>query len=204
MRLYYKPGACSLAPHIVLRELGEEFAMERVDTETRRTESGDDYLTVNPNGYVPALRLADGEVVTENSALLPYLADRHPEAGLAPPAGTMARVRLQEMLGFLNSELHKAYGPFFSDRALSAEERETAGAKIAARIRRLEDKLADGRDFLLGVNFSVADAYAFVILNWSGFIDFDLSPFPRTARLVERVRVRPAVQTAMRAEGLIK
>lgn len=204
MRLYYKPGACSLASHIVLHELGVRFELEKTDTETGITASGDDFTAISPNGYVPALKIQDGEIITENPAILQFLADLKPDSGLAPMGGTMKRVRLQELLNFLSSELHKAFGPFFTGKELSRDERADAESNVGRRIDHLEHRLGDERRFLLGTDFSVADAYAFVLLNWAGFAGIDLSRWPLTHAFAERVRARPATVRAMTSEGLIE
>jgi len=203
MKLFYSPGACSLATHIVLRELGLEFDLDKTDTASGRTESGLSFRTINPLGYVPALETVDGDVITENVAILQFLADRRPDRKLAPAHGTLARTRLHELLNFLSSELHKAYGPFFSGKELDADSRAAVEEKLARRVGAVEDRLADGRDYLLGETFGVADAYAFVLLNWSYGVGFDLSPWPRVERFVARVKARPTVHNAMLAEGLI-
>lgn len=204
MHLYYKPGACSLAPRIALNELALPFDAEKVDTASGRTETGEDYRLVNPKGYVPALRIEPGVVITENTAILQFLADRNPEAELAPMPGTLERVRLQEWLNFTGSELHKAFSPFFSGRKLTEEELQRANAQLHRRIGDVERALSDGRAFILGERFSVADAYLFVVLNWTGFLGIDLSPFPNVSAYVERVRQRPSVRAAMVQEGLAK
>lgn len=203
MKLYYKPGACSLASHIVLRETGADFEIEKVDTAAQKTASGADFGAINPKGYVPALRLDDGAVLTEGAALLQYLADRAPEAGLAPAAGSFERVRLQEHLTFVSSELHKAFSPLFGD-GLSDEARQAAVAKVARRLDNIEALLADGRAFLMGDDFTVADAYLFVVANWANFTGIDLGRWPNVEAFVARVAARPAVQAAMVAEGLIE
>lgn len=201
MKLYYKPGACSLATHIVLHEAGETFDIEEVDTEAGPTKSGGDYTVINPKGYVPALELASGEVLSEGAAILQYIADQHPESDLAPKAGTIARARLQEYLNYTASELHKAFGPFFSSTAGEAD-KQAAGKAVAQKFDYLNDLLSDGRTYLLGSGFSVADAYLFVVANWSNFTGIDLKSWPHVSAFVERVAARPAAQAALKAEGL--
>lgn len=200
MKLYFSPGACSLAPHIVARESGIELALEKVDTKAKTTASGRDYLAINPKGYVPAIELDDGELLTEGPAIVQFLADSKPEAGLAPPAGTMARYRLQEMLGFINSELHKAYTPLF-DPACTPELRKNREEHLHKRYAVLEQLLGE-REHLLGDRFTVADAYLFTVTNWAPFVKLDLSPFPNLRAFQQRVADRPAVRAAMAAEGL--
>ncbi len=201
MKLYYTPGACSLSPHIVLRELGAAFDLERVDTATGRTQSGEDYAAVNPMGYVPALRLDDGAVLTEGAAIVQYLADTRPSAGLAPPVGSLPRARMQAYLNFIASELHKAFGPFFNPTA-SDGDKAAAGAQVHRRFDHIERELADGRTFLLGDAFSVADAYLFVVSNWAAPSGIALDRWPLLTALVTRIRSRPAVAAALAAEGL--
>lgn len=203
MKLYFKPGACSLASHIVLLETGAAFSLIKTDTEAGRTEAGQDFSTISPNGYVPALETGSGAVITENPALLQYLADQFPEAGLAPANGTLERVRLQEILNFLSAELHKAFGPFFSGTTLTGDQRKAAAAQVHRRSGHIEQLLSDGRAFLTGAAFTVADAYAFVVLNWAGFAGISLDAFPLTQEYLDRIRTRPSVQAAMRREGLI-
>ncbi len=201
MELYYKPGACSLASHIALRETGADFDLVRVDTATGRTEDGRDYAALNPKGYVPALRLADGRVLTEGAAILQFVADRSPAAGLAP-AGGFERARLQEHLNFIASELHKAFTPFFSGADLDGPAREAALVRLRAKLSHAEAALADGRDHLLGEGFTVADAYLFVVAGWSAHIGLPLDEFPRLAAFLARVADRQSVRAALRAEGL--
>jgi glutathione S-transferase len=199
MKLYYAPGACSLSPHIVAREAGLAIELERVDLGAKKTASAKDYRQVNPKGYVPALRLDDGSVLTEGPAIVQYLADRKPAAGLAPHAGTIERYRLQEWLGFLNSEIHKTWGTLFdpkTDRAPVVE-------RLAPRLQFLNAEL-DKRPYLLPGGFSVADAYLFTLLNWAGFTRVDLSPYPALVKYAERIKARPKVQEALRAEGLLQ
>ncbi len=200
MKLYYAPGACSLSPHIVAREAGIDLALEKVDLGTKKTESGRDYLAVNPKGYVPALELDNGDVLTEGPAVVQYLADLKPDSGLAPPYGTMERYRLMEALAFINSEIHKGYGPFFGP--LSDEARAERVAYMQKRFA-LVEKMLDGKTFLLGERFTVADAYLFVMVNWKDFVKVDLSAFQNVIAFHARVAARPAVQAALRAEGLI-
>lgn len=203
MRLYYKPGACSLSSRIVLTEIGLAYDAIRVDTETGLTETGDAYQAVNPKGYVPALELEGGVVLTENPAILQFLADSHPEAGLVPASGGVERARLQEWLNFTSSELHKAFSPYFRGQPLTGAEREQVEDRLARRIADVERGLGDGRSFILGDRFTVADAYLFVVLNWSGFIGLDLNRWKAVAAYVARIAARPSVRTAMRQEGLI-
>lgn len=200
MKLYYMPGACSLSPHISLREAGAPFELDRVDA--GKTESGKDYKTVNAKGYVPALQLDSGEVLTEGAAVVQYIADQHPGTGLAPPSGTLERARLQEHLNFIASELHKAFGPLF-DPSASDEAKAAAPAKVAMRLDHIEKALGDGRSYLLGEKFSVADAYLFAVASWTGPTKIGLDRWPKLKAFVARVSERPAVQAAMKAEGLI-
>jgi glutathione S-transferase len=203
MKLYYKPGACSMASHIVLNELGIAFSLERTDTAQGVTENGLKYSDINPNGYVPALELEPGVVLTENPAILEYLADLVPAQGLAPQEGSFERTRLRELLAFLSSELHKAFSPFFSGEELTVEERQVAESKIAKQVDRIEARLSHTGANLLGGQLSVADFYAFVILNWSQFISFSLSPWPSTYAFWKRLGSHPSVVKALEAEGLL-
>ncbi|MBK9034424.1 MAG: glutathione transferase GstA [Myxococcales bacterium] len=200
MKLYFSPGACSLSPHIVARELGLALELDKVDNATKRTAAGVDFLQKNPKGYVPTLELDGGEVLTEGPAIVQYLADLKPEANLAPPNGTMARYHLQEMLGFINSELHKSYSPLFNP-ASSPELRAASEAYLRRRYATIEAALA-GKAFLFGDQFTVADAYLFVVTKWARFLKLDLSEFPNLMAFQDRVTDRPAVQEAMAAEGL--
>ncbi|MFG5379771.1 glutathione transferase GstA [Yoonia sp. R2-816] len=204
MKLYYKPGACSLASHIILNELQIPFDLDKTDTDTNKTEAGDDFLKISPNGYVPALITDEGDIITENPAVLQYLADQSPAAGLAPPNGTLARTRLQETLNFISSELHKSFSPFFTGRELDGDARKRVEAGVGRRAAHVEQRLADGRRFLLGDTFTVADAYAFVVLNWAGFVGLSLDAHPKTQAYVARIVARPASIKAMIAEGLME
>lgn len=203
MKLYYKPGACSLAPHIALRAAGADFEIIKVDTDTKTTEHGDSYLDVTSKGYVPALQLENGEVITEAPAILQFIADKHPDAKLAPENGTLERVRVQETLNFVASELHKSFGPFFAATPLSDEARPAAVANVAKRLNIMEKQLSDGRDFANGNGFSIADTYFFVVTNWANFVGIDLGQWPKVKAYVERTAQLPAVQEAMKAEGLL-
>lgn len=198
MKLYFSPSACSLSPHIVARELGLDLTLERVDGATKRTASGRDYWEINPKGYVPALELDSGEILTEGPTIVQYLADLKPEAGLAPPAGTPARYRLQEMLGYINSEIHKSYSPLFNPRT-TPETRQDRLAYLARRYAYLEQILAR-QPYLLGEQFTVADAYLFVVTAWAGHVKLDLSELPALRAFQDRVASRPAVQAARKAE----
>lgn len=203
MKLYYKPGACSLASHIALIETGAPFSIEKVDTQSGKTESGADYRKINGRGYVPALELDDGRVVTEGAAILQFIADSYRESALAPAAGTFERTRLQELLNFVASELHKSFGPFFAKKVPEGEARETAVKAVQSRLQHIDTILADGRPYLLGEKFSVVDAYCFVVANWANFVDISLEKLPHAKALVARVAERPSTIAAMRAEGLI-
>lgn len=202
MQLYYSPGACSLSPHIVLREAGLSFDLEQVDLKAKQTKSGADFAQVNPKGYVPALRLDDGQILTEGPVIVQYLADRKPESGLAPAAGTMDRYRLQEWLAFISTELHKTFSPLFKPDT-PEESKRIAKENIANRFGYLDRHLAD-RQYLTGDRFTVADAYAFTIVNWSKPMQIDLSRWPNLTAYMERVAARPKVQEALKAEGLIQ
>jgi glutathione S-transferase len=202
MKLYYATGTCSLSPHIVALEAGLTLQLEKVDTKTKRTENGQDYWQINPKGYVPALQLDDGELLTEGTAIVQYLADLKPESGLAPANGTLARYRLQEMLGYINSELHKSYSPLFSPDTPESVRQERK-AYLRKRYTPLNDVLAK-QPWLLGDHFTGADAYLFTITGWAGHVDLDLSEFTAVTAFQQRAATRPAVQKAMQAEGLIK
>ncbi|HTT13725.1 MAG TPA: glutathione transferase GstA [Burkholderiaceae bacterium] len=200
MKLYYGPGTCALSPHIVLSELGLAHDLVKVSTKTRKMEDGGDYLQVNPKGYVPTLELDDGQRLTEGPAIVQYLADRVPSAKLAPANGTMERYRLQEWLNFITSEIHKQFSPMFNP-ATSEEVKEGQRTKLAGRFDWLSRQL-EGRQYLMGDQFTVADAYLFTVLRWSPFTGIDLGKWPVLAQYVARVGARPKVQAAMKAEGL--
>lgn len=199
MKLYFSPGVCSQAPHIVLRETGLPFELVKVDTAARRTEYGADYLAVNPNGYVPALEIEPGVVLTEGPAIMQYIADRAPQAGLAPAAGTLDRYRLQSWLNFITSELHKGFSPLFHADTPEAY-KPLVVAKIGQRFDTVERRLGEA-PYLMGEHFSIADAYLFVITGWSGYVGIDLGRWPNIVAFRQRVAQRPAVKAALAAES---
>jgi glutathione S-transferase len=202
MKLYYSPGACSLASHIALYETGLPFEAVKVEGRGQKTAGGEDYSKVTAKNYVPALRLDDGEVLTEGTAILPYVADLAPATGLAPAAGTLARYRLHEWLGYLNSEVHKNFSPFFAP-GVTDEQKAAACSNLGKRFEFLQQSL-EGREHLLGGGFTVADAYLFTVLGWCRFVGIDLAQWPGLQSYHKRISQRPAAQSAMRAEGLIK
>ena len=201
MKLFYSPGACSLSPHIVLNELDLPYTVEKVDLKTHTTASGADFYTLNAKGYVPALQLDNGEVLTEGPAIIQYLAEHKPQANLLPPAGTLERARVQEWLNFIGTELHKTLAALFNP-SISPEAKgktiETFGKRLG-----FVDKALQGKDYLTGNTFSVADAYLFTIVNWAPMLKIDLSPWPTVVQFQKRVANRPAVQKTLKAEGLI-
>lgn len=201
VKLYFKPGACSLSPHIALEEAGLKYESETVDLATKVTGSGANYLEVNPKGYVPALVLDSGEVLTEGPAIVQYIADLAPEKKLAPPNGSIERYRLQSWLNFIGTEIHKSVTAFF--HPLSKDDwKAAAKLNLERRLGHVNQHLAD-KPYLLGNDFSVADGYLFTTLGWMKMIKFDLSPYPNLIAFQERTAARPAVQAAMKAEGLV-
>ncbi|NMM46113.1 glutathione transferase GstA [Rhodospirillaceae bacterium KN72] len=203
MKLFCKPGACSLASHIVLHEIGRPFDIEFVDTDSGRTAGGEEYLTINPKGYVPTLQLDDGQFLTEGPAILQFLADGSPTTELAPVIGSLARARMLEHLTFVSSELHKAFAPLFRDGATESE-KSAARDAVTGKFDHVEATLADGRDYLVGGKMTISDAYLFVVANWANFTGIDLATWPRLAAFVARIAARSSTQAAMRAEGLIQ
>jgi glutathione S-transferase len=201
MRLYYLPGACSLSPHIVANEAGIALQLEKVDVATKKTESGKDYLQINPKGYVPALELDNGVVLTEGPAIVQYLADQKPETKLAPANGTIERYQLQAMLTFIGTELHKTASPLFRPTTPA----ETRQERTEYMMRRLGyvDGLLQGRNYLFGDQFTVADAYLFVVVSWAPLLKVDISSLANVQAFAQRVAARPAVNRALREEGLI-
>jgi glutathione S-transferase len=202
MKLYFSPGSCSLSPHIVLRESGLKFDLEQVNNQEKKTKSGTDYWSINGKGQVPVLELDNGERLTEGAVIVQYLADRTPEAKLLPAAGSMERLRVQEWLNFTASELHKSYAPIFRPTTPDAY-KAISKENLAKRLEWVNKQLA-GKQYLMGDNFTVADAYLFTVLRWSQRIQLDLTPFPNVTAFMARVAARPKVQEAMKVEGLIQ
>lgn len=200
MKLYYAPGACSLAPHIVLRETGRRFDLEMVDLASHRTETGCDFMLVNPKGYVPALRLENGEILTEAVVIMQYLADLTPEKKLVPPHMTASRYRLDEMMHFIATEIHKQFGPLFK-KQFGEKAQVAARAALGERFLYLQDLLKD-QGYLMGAQFTIADAYLFVMLTWADKMDLDLRLWPVLEDYEQRIADRPSVQAALQTEGL--
>ncbi|MGE0238693.1 MAG: glutathione transferase GstA [Parvibaculaceae bacterium] len=202
MKLYYSPGACSLAPHIVAREAGIALDLAKVDLAAHKLDDGSNYYDVNPRGYVPALRLKDGEpVLTEANIVVQYLADQKPDSGLMPKAGSTERYRAQQWLAFIATELHKNFSWLWY-KDTPAETKSVVKDKLDKRFAELDSHLK-GNDYLLGKQFSAADAYAFTIVNWANFLGLDIKKFPNLQAFMDRVAARPKVQEALKAEGLI-
>jgi len=201
MKLYYAPGACSMAPHIVLREAGLKFEIEKVDLAAKKTESGEDYLAINPKGYVPALKLDDGTVLTEVSVVCQYVADLRPRRALAPKPKTPERYKLMEWLNFTATEIHKGLSDFYNPK-ITPEWKEAKLERLAKRLDYL-DRALGANQYLMG-EFSIADAYLFTVLNWTGRLQVDLSKWPNIQAFKARIAERPAVKKAMKAEGLGK
>lgn len=200
MKLFYSPGACSLSPHIALREAGIPFSLQKVDLKDKKVESGEDFNGLNGKGYVPALQLDNGEVLTEGPAIVQYIADQKPASGIAPAAGTMERYKLQEWLNFVTSELHKPMGSMFNP-AQTPDWKEAVMATLSKRLDWLSKQLA-GKQYLMGEKFSVADGYLFTVLSWAKLVSFDLGKWPVIQQYTARVGERPKVVEAMKAEGL--
>lgn len=202
MKLYFSPGACSLSPHIVLLEAGLAFSSERVDLRTKLTAGGADFRSINPNGYVPALELDNGTVLTEGPAIVQYVADIAPQAGLLADVGSVERYQAISWLNYISTELHKNFSPLFKPDS-TEDMRERARKMLALRFDHVARHL-EGREFLAGSQFGVADAYLFTVLGWTDFLKFSLADWPQLQAFRARVAERPAVQQAMREEGLIK
>ena len=193
MRLFYVPGACSLASHIMLHEVGETFEIERVDTEAGKTETGRLYREINPNGYVPSLEIDTEEYLAEGVAILQYIADTHADQAFSPKPGSLERARMQQFLNFAAAELHKAWSPLFASNS-TEEQQKAARQKVSSKFDYLESVLADGQEFLVASRFSVADAYTFVLANWANFKAIELSAWPHLAAYVDRILARPSTQ----------
>jgi glutathione S-transferase len=202
MKLYYSPAACSLAPHIALHEAGLAFEPVLASTKTHQLKDGTDYYTINPLGYVPMLELDDGARLRENPAILQYIADLAPTKNLAPANGTMQRYRLQEWLTFIGMELHRAFGPLFNPK-MSDDAKQMARDRLVGRYQWIDTEL-QGKEYLMGDHFTVADAYFFTVTRWAKPMGIDLSPFANVQAHHQRVEARPAVQEALKMEGLLK
>ena len=201
MKLYYSPGACSLSPHIALHEAGLAFEAVAAPTKTHKLADGTDYYSINPLGYVPLLVLDDGRQLREGPAIVQYIADQAPEKHLAPPAGSFERYKLQEWLTFIGTELHKGFSPLFTP-GMPEEVKTAARTRLGARLQWVEGELAQG-SYLMGEQFTVADAYLFTVVGWSRLVGVDISALTRLGEFMARIRARPAVQAALRAEGLL-
>ena len=201
MQLYFSPGACSLASHITAREAGVNVDLKRADTKTKKLEDGADYFAINSKGAVPALKLDNGQVLTEGVVIMQYLADQKPESNLVPKAGTLERYRVQEWLNYVTSEIHKTFSPLWGDNDPAVKA--YAQKNLEKKFDWLEKQLA-GKKYLTGDTFTVADAYLFTVLRWSGRIKLDLSPYTNVTAYMDRVQARPKVQEAMKAEGLVQ
>jgi glutathione S-transferase len=200
MKLYYSPGACSLAPHIVLHEAGLAFTPVLASTKTHKLADGTDYYTINPKGYVPLLELDDGQRLSEGPVITQYIADQVPHKKLAPPAGTMERYRLMEWLNFLTSEVHKGFSPLFNP-ALPEEAKALFRQKVGERLKWVDRQL-EGRDYLMGSQFTIADGYLYVLAGWSGAVGVEIGALKHLGAFMQRMNARPAVQAARQAEGL--
>ena len=202
MKLYYSPGACSMAPHIVAREAGHKLELEKVDIPAKKTAGGEDFWTINPKGYVPALKMDNGQVLTEVGVIIQYLADQKPESGLTAKMGTMERYRQMEAVNFAATEVHKQLGALFNPK-MTPEMREVQLGTVERRFNALE-KILTGKQYLTGDNYTVADAYLFTVLNWTKGLKIALDKWPNIKSFVARVAARPAVQETMKTEGLLK
>jgi glutathione S-transferase len=202
MKLYYSPGACSLSPHIVLREAGLPFTPVLASTKTHKLADGTDYYTINPKGYVPLLELDDGQRLSEGPAIVQYLADQVPDKKLAAPWGTMERYRQIEWLTFIGTEIHKSFGALFTPN-MPEEAQAMARTRVLSRLEWVNQQL-EGKQYLMGESFSVPDAYLFTVVNWCKFVGLDIAALSHLGAFMARVGARPAVQEALKAEGLLK
>ena len=201
MKLYYAPGVCSLSPHIVLEEAGLKYSTVKTDIKAKTTDGGGDYKKTNPLGYVPALELEDGTILTEGPAIVQYIADQAPAKKLAPANGTVDRYKMQGWLNFMSSEIHKGFSPLFNP-AMPEEAKKIARERLASRFEHLNKHLT-GKDYLMGSAFSLPDAYLFTTLRWTVPTKIDLAPYPNLVAFMKRMEARPAVKSAMKAEGLV-
>jgi glutathione S-transferase len=205
MKLYFTPGVCSLSPHIVFKETGVSFQAVKTDIRAKTYEGGGDYKTISPLGYVPALQLADGTILTEGPAIVQYIADQAPTAQLTPAKGSSDHYKMLAWLNFISTEVHKGFTPLLSPMIASKLSDETKAIfleRLVARLAHIDKHLANN-DYLLGKSFTIADAYCFTTLRWTAAIKLDLAPFPHLQSYMKRVQARPAVQAAMQAEGLL-
>ncbi|MGA8516446.1 MAG: glutathione transferase GstA [Burkholderiaceae bacterium] len=202
MKLYYSPGACSLSPHIVLHEAGLKFDAVLVSLDSHKLKDGSNYYATNPLGYVPLLELDNGTRLAEGPAIVQYIADQAPDKKLAPPNGTLARYQLQSMLNFITAELHKPLGSLFA-KDLHDDTRRATKERLAGRLQWLDGQLA-GKQYAMSDSFSVADAYLFTVTNWGPMVGVDMVPYKNITAVCNRIKARPAVQAAMKAEGLLK
>jgi glutathione S-transferase len=202
MKLYYSPAACSLSPHIVLHEAGLKFDPVLVSLDSHKLKDGSNYYATNPLGYVPLLELDNGTRLSEGPAIVQYIADQVPDKKLAPPNGSLARYQLQSMLNFITSELHKPLGSLFS-KDLHDDTRRATKERLAGRLQWLDGQLA-GKQYAMGDTFSVVDAYLFTVTNWGPMVGVDIAPYKNITTVCARIKARPAVQAAMKAEGLLK
>jgi glutathione S-transferase len=202
MKLYYTPGVCSLSPHIVAKEAGIALDLVKTDIKNKTLDGGDDYRAKNPLGYVPALELDDGSILTEGPAIVQYLADKAPAKGLAPANGTTERYKMQSWLNFVSTEIHKGFSPLFNP-AMPEDAKKIARERLAARFDHLNKHLAKS-EFLMGTSFTAPDAYLFTTLRWTVPTKIDLAPYPNLVAYMKRVEARPGVQAAMKAEGLVQ
>ena len=200
MKLYYSPGACSLASHIVLNETGQAFETSKVDLKAKTTQDGEDFTKINPYGYVPSIKLDNGVVLNEGVAILQYLADKSPDANLAPANGSFERYKLQSMLTFINSELHKTIGGLFNP-TLTEEAKQAIIGRIESRLNTFSEQMGANK-FAVNNQYSVADAYLFTVLRWLKIFSIDINRWPKLAAYSAMMAERPAVQAALKAEGL--
>ena len=202
MKLYYSPGACSLSPHIVLREAGLDFTPVMASTKTKKLADGTDYYTINTKGYVPLLELDDGQRLAKGPAIVQYIGDQVPEKKLVAPWGSMERYRQMEWLTFIGTEIHKSFSPLFAPNT-PEETKAAAKARVMSRLEWVNQQL-EGKQYLMGDTFCVADAYLFTVTNWTKFVNLDISGLTNLGAFMARVAARPAVQAALKAEGLLK